>query len=146
MAMNTQAVNHVGVTVRDLDALMAVLAPLGGEVRSSARIEAYGFASTVVAVGGSFLELMEFDPEREEDVGLAGADARLHHVALAVDDLVTTMQRLRTVGVRFGGPTGHGEITHPISTPDALHAWTVPGTTAGLMVQLTETKKGTESA
>jgi len=146
MAMGTQAVNHVGVMVRDLPAVMAVLAPLGGEVRSSARIEAYGFTSTLVAVGGSVLELMELDPGREDDAAPAGTDARLHHVALAVEDLATTMQRLRTAGVRFGGPTGNAEITHPISTPGALHAWTVPDTTAGLMVQLTQTTRGTDNA
>jgi catechol 2,3-dioxygenase-like lactoylglutathione lyase family enzyme len=144
--MDTRSVNHVGVTVRDLDAVMALLAPLGGAVRSSARIEAYGFASTVVAVGGSFLELMELDPDRQEEAGPAGTDARLHHVALAVDDLVATMRRLRTAGVRFGGPTGDGEITHPISAPGALHAWTVPDTSAGLMVQLTQTTRGTKNA
>lgn len=146
MPINTRTVNHVGVAVRDLDAVLAVLAPLGGEVRSTATIEAYGLTSTVVAVGGLLVELMELDRESEQHAVPAGADARLHHVALAVEDLTDTMRRLATVGVRFQGPTGRREITEPIGTPDALHAWTVPGTTAGLMLQLTETRSGAESA
>jgi hypothetical protein len=129
---------HIGVAVADLEVVRALLAPLGAEDRGTRAIDALGLTATFVEVGGQRLELMQAHDPAERSRALAGAAARLHHVAICIDDLESRMSLLRDLGVRFQGPIGAREIEQPIAASGALHAWTVPATSAGLMLQLTQ--------
>lgn len=129
---------HVGVAVADAEVLSTLLARLGGEEAGTQVIDAFGLTATLVAVGGQRLELLQLHDATERSRVLAGAGARLHHLALGVDDLERRMSLLGELGVRFQGPTGTAEIDEPIATSGSLHAWTVPATSAGLMLQLSQ--------
>ena len=132
------ALHHVGVAVDNADRLLTLLAPLGLSEQRTVRLAALGLTSTFVTVGQQRLEFLELHDADARAQTLGGHPSRLHHVALTVGDLIADMERLRAAGVRFQGPTGTREIYEPIAAPGALHAWTVPESCAGLMLQLTQ--------
>ncbi len=94
-------VHHVGIAVRDLEAALgfyaeALCLPLVKRGEAPAR----GARVALVAVGGSYLELIQ--PTRDDSPfaeHIAERGEGLHHVALGTDDVRTLVAALRSKGV-----------------------------------------------
>jgi catechol 2,3-dioxygenase-like lactoylglutathione lyase family enzyme len=130
--------DHVGVVVANLEGACAFARDvLGlGDPASAVRVDDFGLTAAFFALGVGRLELVRFDEAGERLP--AGQPARLDHVAVEVDDLDATAARLRGQGVRFQEPVRPVEVAEPVVMRGRRHLWTVPETSGGFMVQLTE--------
>jgi len=114
--------DHIGIAVRDLDAALAEYARQY-RIQSVHRevIESQGVEEAMIAVGGSYIQLLQ--PLAEDTpVGkfLAKNGEGLHHVAYAVPDLDGALDHLRSEGVqlideepRLGGSDKRIAFVHP---------------------------------
>ena len=126
--------DHVAIAVRDLEARLAEYDRLYGAValyRES--VEDQGVEEAMVAVGGSFVQLIQ--PLTEESpVGrfLERRGEGLHHVAFAVTDIEASLAHLKAEGARLVDekprPGGRG----------SLIAFVHPKAFAGTLVELVE--------
>ena len=94
-------VHHVGIAVRDLEAALGFYAEaLGLPVVKRGEAPARGARVALLAVGGSYLELVQ--PTRDDSPfaeHIAERGEGLHHVALGTDDVCTLVAELREKGV-----------------------------------------------
>lgn len=128
--------NHVGVVVANIEEVKRFLHEVFGlelvlerEVPAKQRLTAYYRAGEVD------IELIEdSDPVAKERV-LGGKRAVIEHIALDVDDLPGTIAELEAKGVRIRD----GAV---VRVGDRDHAWTEPGTSAGVMYQLSSEAAG----
>ncbi len=114
--------DHVAIAVRDLDVALAEYKRLfAAEPLYRERVEAQGVEEAMVAVGGSFIQLLE-PLTGESPVGrfLERKGEGLHHVALAVADLDSALEHLRDEGAelvdevpRSGGRGARIAFVHP---------------------------------
>jgi catechol 2,3-dioxygenase-like lactoylglutathione lyase family enzyme len=125
-------IDHVGWLVRDLDAGVArVTQVVGAEVDRTVDRPQWSLFGYYVGT----LEVFTFtDPELlDERLGDTKTDAKLDHVAYAVDDIDAAMKRLPDA--RFSGPDLREEARAPFDLGNARHIWTVVD---GLGLQLIE--------
>ncbi len=94
-------VHHVGIAVRDMAAALRFYAEaLGLPVVKQGEAPARGAQVALLAVGGSYLELVQ--PTTEDSPfaeHIAERGEGLHHVALHTDDVNTLVAALRDQGV-----------------------------------------------
>lgn len=112
--------DHVGYLVRDLGAGLALAKALTGrdvdrEV-DRPQWSLYGYY-----VGQ--IEVFTFRDADLLDERLPGADAKLDHIAYAVDDIRAAMAALPHA--RWSGPDLREEVTEPFELTAAQHIWTV---------------------
>ncbi len=116
--------DHVGITVADLDMVMAFFVGLGFEVEGRMFMEGE-FVDTVIGIpnsrseiatlrppdGGTRLELSSFSrPDHEPgSPGAMSNELGLRNVAFEVDDLETILDRLAADGYRLVGGVGQYE-------------------------------------
>ena len=96
-------IDHVGIAVEDLEAAVERYRRiLGVEPAHREVVESQGVEEVLFAVGPSYVQLLGA-LGRETPVGrfLATRGPGVHHVAYRVDDLGTTLERLRAEGVRL---------------------------------------------
>ena len=131
--------DHVGLIVRDLDASVTrARASFDLPVARTATLERWGVEAVYLGEGTGSLELFTLADATLRDARLAGADERLDHVCFRVADLEALASTLRAAGVRFTGPDRQGEIDEPIQLGATLHYWTVPQSSGGLALQLSQ--------
>jgi methylmalonyl-CoA/ethylmalonyl-CoA epimerase len=121
-------IDHLGIAVRSLDAAKKFYEKLGLRVVGEEVVEHERVRVAMVPVGESRIELLE--PTQEDSpVGrfLSKRGEGLHHVALRVDDLAATVERLKQDGTRMisdeikVGAGGHLYVfVHPTSTGGVL--------------------------
>jgi catechol 2,3-dioxygenase-like lactoylglutathione lyase family enzyme len=113
-------IDHVGYLVRDLDAGVALATGgLGAAVDRTVDRPQWSLFGYYVGQ----LEVFTFrEPQLLRD-RLGDVDAKLDHVAYAVDDIGAAMARLE--GARFSGPDLRDETSEPFDLGNALHIWTV---------------------
>jgi len=134
--------DHVGMIVRDLDASVArARASFGLPIARTATLERWGVEAVFLGEGTGSLELFTLADAALSDARLAGADERLDHLCFRVADLEALASTLRVAGVRFSGPDRQGEIEEPIELGASLHYWTVPQSSAGLALQLSQLER-----
>lgn len=126
--------DHVAIAVNDLDAALAEYRRLyGAEPVYREVVEAQGVDEAMIAIGGSFLQLLE-PLGSDTPVGrfLAKRGEGLHHVAFAVADIEKALEHLAAEGVRLVDeaprPGGRG----------ARIAFVHPAAFAGTLVELVE--------
>ena len=126
-------IDHVGYLVRDLDAGVArITQTLAADVdRTVDRPQWSLFGYYVGAV-----EVFTFRDAQLLDERLGSVDAKLDHIALAVDDIQAAMARLEHA--RFSGPDLRDEAAEPFDLGNGLHIWTVVD---GLGLQLIEFRR-----
>ncbi len=94
-------VHHVGIAVRDMAAALRFYGEaLGLPVARESEAPARGLRATILAVGGSYLEVVQpttADSPFAEDIRQRGEG--LHHVALRTDDVNALAAALRDSGV-----------------------------------------------
>ena len=131
--------DHVGLIVRDLDASVAqARASFGMPIARTATLERWGIEAVYLGEGTGSLELFTLADAALGEERLAGADQRLDHVCFRVADLAALAGTLRLAGVRFCGPDRRDEIDEPIALGTTLHYWTLPATSGGLALQLSQ--------
>jgi len=96
-------IDHIGVAVEDIDAALELYAKtFEMTVAHRETVEAQGVEAVLLDVGDGHVELMR--PLAEDSpVGkfLARKGPKLHHVAYAVDDIDSTLERLAAAGLEL---------------------------------------------
>lgn len=124
MTLAIKRFDHVGITVKDLDAATAFFVALGFEIEG--RMEMQGeFVDTVIGIpdsrseivmlrppgGGTGLELSAFrrpEPQTGSPAAMSN-ELGLRNVAFEVDDLQAILDRLAADGYRLVGGVGQYE-------------------------------------
>ncbi|MFB3812772.1 MAG: methylmalonyl-CoA epimerase [Terriglobales bacterium] len=121
-------IDHLGIAVKSLEQAKQFYRNLGLEIYGEETVAAEKVKLAMVPVGESRIELLE--PTSEESPiakFLAKRGEGLHHVALHVDNLVETVEKMKQSGTRFvseeikTGAGGHAYIfVHPASAGGVL--------------------------
>ena len=127
--MKPYNLDHVAIAVHDLDAALDEYHRLYGVTAlHRERVEEQGVEEAMVAVGGSFIQLLQ-PLSAETPVGrfLAQKGEGLHHIALAVDDIEAALEHMRSEGARLidespriGGRGARIAFVHPKQTTGTL--------------------------
>jgi methylmalonyl-CoA epimerase len=96
-------IDHIGVAVEDLEAAIALYeATYGMEVVHREVVEEQGVEAVLLDVGENHVELLRpLGPDTPVGRFLAKKGPGLHHVAYAVDDIDSTLERLSEVGIKL---------------------------------------------
>ena len=96
-------IDHIGIAVEDIDAELE-LYEKGFEMELSLRetVEEQGVEAALLNVGDGHVELMAATgPDTPVGKFLAKRGAGMHHVAYAVDDIDSTLERLAAAGIEL---------------------------------------------
>jgi methylmalonyl-CoA/ethylmalonyl-CoA epimerase len=126
-------IDHLGIAVKSLAKAKQFYETLGLQVMPEELVEAEKVRLAMVPLDGSRIELLE-PTESESPIGrfLEKRGEGLHHVALHVNDIAGTVERLRTAGTRFisdeikVGAGGH------------LYVFVHPSSAGGVLLELCE--------
>ena len=114
--------DHVAIAVADLDAALDEYRRLyGAEPQHREVIEEQGVEEAMVAVGGSYIQLLQpLDADSPVGRFLSARGEGLHHIALAVDDIDAALAHLEAEGARLidrepriGGRGARIAFVHP---------------------------------
>ncbi len=122
------SIDHLGIAVRSLAKARSFYEQLGLPIMREEVVEQEKVKLAMVAVGESRIALLE--PTAQDSAVAKFLDKRgegLHHVALRVNDLNATFERMKAAGTRFisdeikVGAGGHLYVfVHPASTGGVL--------------------------
>ncbi|MGD0929449.1 MAG: methylmalonyl-CoA epimerase [Candidatus Korobacteraceae bacterium] len=126
-------IDHLGIAVKSLAQAKKFYEQLGLKPMPEETVEAEGVRLSMVPVGESRIELLEpLSPDSPIGKFLAKRGEGLHHVALHVDDLSGTVERLKASGTRLisdeikVGAGGH------------LYVFVHPSSAGGVLLELVE--------
>jgi methylmalonyl-CoA/ethylmalonyl-CoA epimerase len=92
-------IDHIGVAVEDIDAAIELYEGFEMELSLRETVEAQGVEAALLNVGDGHVELMApTGPDTPVGKFLAKRGAGLHHVAYAVEDIDSTLERLVAAG------------------------------------------------
>jgi methylmalonyl-CoA/ethylmalonyl-CoA epimerase len=96
-------IDHVGVAVEDIEAAIALYEEsFGMELGLRETVEEQGVEAALMNVGEGHVELMApTGPDTPVGKFLAKRGAGLHHVAYAVDDIDTALERIGASGIEL---------------------------------------------
>ena len=122
------AIDHLGIAVKSLADAKGFYERLGLKPMPEETVAAEGVRLSMVPVGESRIELLEpTSPDSPIAKFLAKRGEGLHHMALHVDDLSATVERLKANGTRLisdqikVGAGGHMYVfVHPASAGGVL--------------------------
>ena len=124
--------DHVGIAVRDLnEALRFFRDVLGLQVSPTEVVSDQQVRITEVETGGTSLEFLEAtDPASPVARFLEQRGPGLHHITLAVDDLESALEHLRTQGIELI------DVSPRIGVGGSRIAFIRPSSTHGVLVEL----------
>lgn len=129
-----ERIDHVGVAVDDLDSAIALYEDsFGMPLAHRETVESQGVEAVLLDVGEGHVELLR--PLGEDTpVGkhVAKRGAGLHHVAYAVDDIDTALDRLKSAGIELIDEEPRQGIR------DSRVAFLHPRATGGVLTELIE--------
>ena len=101
--MRLQRIDHVGYAVVDLEEAVRYHQRLyGAEVAHRERIERDGVREALLAVGPSFIQLLEpTRPDSPVARFLERHGPGVHHVGYGVENVEATLANLKTLGIRL---------------------------------------------
>ncbi len=130
MSQQIRGVDHVGVMVADLEAAGRFLAEtLGLELAREGEVPALDVRTRFYRCGPVTIEIFQPNDPAVAARELAGAPAKVEHIAIRVESLPHALAELGEQGVRYLHP-------EPVVTGPNLSAYTDPATSAGMMLQL----------
>ena len=127
------SIDHLGIAVRSLSGARKFYELLGLEVVGEEVIEHERVRVAMVPVGESRIELLEpTHPESPVGRFLAKRGEGLHHVAMRVEDLAATVERLKQQGTKL--------ITDEIKIGAGGHLYVFvhPSSAGGVLLELCE--------
>jgi methylmalonyl-CoA epimerase len=121
-------IDHLGIAVKSLDQARKFYERMGLGVVGEETVEHEGVRLAMVPLGESRIELLEaLDSDTPIGRFLAKRGEGLHHVAISVDDLAGTVEKLKREGTKFiseeikVGAGGHLYVfIHPSSAGGVL--------------------------
>jgi methylmalonyl-CoA epimerase len=122
-------IDHIGVAVEDVDSAIALYRDsFEMELAHRETVEEQGVEAVLLDVGDGHVELLApLGPDTPVGKFMAKNGAGLHHVAYAVDDIDTALERLAATGVqlidskpRIGIRESRVAFLHPRSTGGVL--------------------------
>jgi methylmalonyl-CoA/ethylmalonyl-CoA epimerase len=122
-------IDHVGVAVEDIDAALGLYeSSFEMELAHRETVESQGVEAVLLDVGDGHVELLRpLGPETAVGKFLARKGPGLHHVAYAVEDIDSTLERLAEAGLelidneaRVGIRESRVAFLHPRSTGGVL--------------------------
>jgi methylmalonyl-CoA epimerase len=122
-------IDHIGVAVEDIDAALALdQDSFEMELAHRETVEEQGVEAVLLDVGDVHVELLApLGPDTPVGKFMAKNGAGLHHVAYAVDDIDTALERLAAAGIqlidskpRIGIRESRVAFLHPRSTGGVL--------------------------
>ncbi|MBV8207450.1 MAG: methylmalonyl-CoA epimerase [Acidobacteria bacterium] len=127
------SIDHLGIAVKSLAEARGFYERLGLEIVGEETVEHEGVRLAMVPLGESRIELLEALAE-ETPIGrfLAKRGEGLHHIAIRVEDLAGTVERLKAKGTRLisdeikVGAGGH------------LYVFVHPSAAGGVLLELCE--------
>ena len=127
------AIDHLGIAVKSLAEAKKFYERLGLTPMAEETVEAEQVRLSMVPVGESRIELLEPTSE-DSPIGkfLAKRGEGLHHIALHVDDLSATVERLKAEGTRLVSD----EIK--IGAGGHLYVFVHPSSAGGVLLELVE--------
>jgi methylmalonyl-CoA/ethylmalonyl-CoA epimerase len=127
-------VDHVGIAVRDLDASIQRYEQLfGATPLHRERVESQGVEEAMIAVGGSFVQLLEaIDSDSPVGRFVDRRGEGLHHIAFAVPDIEAALAHLEAEGAQLADP-----VARPGSRGTRI-AFVHPRSFAGTLIELVE--------
>jgi len=126
-------IDHLGIAVKSLSEARKFYEQLGLKPMPEETVEAEKVRLSMVPVGESRIELLE--PTSEDSAiakFLAKRGEGLHHVALHVDDLSATVERLKASGTRLVSD----EIK--VGAGGHLYVFVHPSSSGGVLLELVE--------
>lgn len=131
-------IDHIGVAVEDIDAAIALYQDsLEMPLAHRETIESQGVEAVLLDVGEGHVELLRpLGPETPVGKFMAKSGPGLHHVAYAVDDIDTTLERLDAAGLRLIDREARVGIRG--SRVAFLH----PRSTGGVLTEIVEPAEG----
>jgi methylmalonyl-CoA/ethylmalonyl-CoA epimerase len=95
-------IDHIGIAVEDIDAGIALYGGFEMELALRETVEEQGVEAALLNVGEGHVELLApLGPDTPVGKYLAKRGAGLHHVAYAVDDIDSTLERLAATGIEL---------------------------------------------
>lgn len=128
-----KGVDHVVIAVKDLDAAVGRYETIyDTSVSDRSEAPAAGMAMAFFRFGDSYIELVSATGDQGPIARrLAEQGEGVHLVAMKVDNLEQSLNRLRDAGVRLVGDPGPG---NPVKGQVFIH----PSVTGGVLTQLVE--------
>jgi methylmalonyl-CoA epimerase len=96
-------IDHIGIAVRSLAQAAKVYEDaIGLKVSGYDRVDEQGVRVAMLNIGDSRIELLEpTGPESPIEKFMGKRGEGIHHIAVAVDDIEETLERLQAAGVRM---------------------------------------------
>src|SRR3954467_9409079 len=126
------AIAHIGIAVRDLDAILPFYRDILG-LENVPLDDSDGARIVGLAAGDALIELLE-SPDPASPIGkfVASRGPGIHHICFAVDDLDAALERCRAAGLRLIDQTPR------LGAEGKRIAFIHPAATAGVLVELSE--------
>ena len=122
-------IDHIGIAVKSLaDAVKVYENALGLNVSGYDQVDEQGVRVAMLNIGESRIELLEpTGPQSPIDKFMTKRGEGIHHIAVAVDDIEQTLEKLKAAGVRLvdneprrGAHNTRIAFIHPSSTHGVL--------------------------
>ena len=122
-------IDHIGIAVKSLaEAIKVYEDAMGLEVSGYDQVDEQGVRVAMLNIGESRIELLEpTGPESPIEKFMTKRGEGIHHIAVTVDDIEKTLDRLKTAGVRLvdsvprrGAHNTRVAFIHPSSTHGVL--------------------------
>jgi methylmalonyl-CoA/ethylmalonyl-CoA epimerase len=128
-----QSIDHLGIAVRSLAEARKFYEQLGLKVVSEEVVEHEKVRVAMIPVGESRIELLEATAEDSPVAKFINKRGEgLHHIAVHVDDLAGTYERMKQQGTRFIS----NEIK--IGAGGHLYVFVHPSSAGGVLLELVE--------
>lgn len=131
-------IDHIGVAVEDIDAAIALYQDsFEMELAHRERVESQGVEAVLLDVGDGHVELLApLGPDTPVGKFVAKNGAGLHHVAYAVDDIDSTLEKLAAAGLRLI------DSEPRVGIRDSRVAFLHPRSTGGVLTEIVEPAGG----
>ena len=122
-------VDHIGIAVKSLTEAAAIYEnALGLKVNAYDQVDEQGVRVAMLNIGESRIELLEpTGPESPIEKFMTKRGEGIHHIAITVDDIEKTLERLKAAGIRLvdneprrGAHNTRIAFVHPSSTHGVL--------------------------